>query len=86
MWWFNFRRSVYDKSMQYRLEALPANRCSIVASDARCVEWTYIKVLYIKKVMAHFFDKQIKEGWISRDTALYTAQNWLHDTAAELYS
>jgi glucuronate isomerase len=86
MWWFNFRRSVCDKSMQYRLEALPANRCSIVASDARCVEWTYIKVLYIKKVMAHFFHKQIEEGWISKDTAIYTARHWLHDTAAELYS
>ena len=28
MWWFNFRRSVYEKNMQYRVEALPATRAT----------------------------------------------------------
>lgn len=85
LWWFNFRRSVYEKNMQYRVEALPADRATFVASDARCIEWSYIKILLIKKLMARFFHKQIEEGWLDEDAALYTARHWLHDTAEQLY-
>ncbi|MDT8390751.1 MAG: hypothetical protein RRC34_09625 [Lentisphaeria bacterium] len=85
LWWFNFRRSVYEKNMQYRVEALPASRVTFVASDARCVEWSYIKTLLIKKLMARFFYNQIREGWMDEDAALYTARHWLHDTAERLY-
>ena len=85
LWWFNFRRSVYEKNMQFRLEALPACRATFVASDARCIEWSYIKILLIKKIMAGFFHKQITDGWLDEDTALFTARCWLHDTAEKLY-
>ena len=85
LWWFNFRRSVYEKNMQYRLEAIPACRSSFVASDARCIEWCYIKISLIKRLMAGFFTRQIDEGWLDEETALYTAKWWLHDCAAELY-
>lgn len=85
LWWFNFRRSVYEKNMQYRVEALPANRATFVASDARCIEWSYIKILLIKKIMARFFYNQIQEGWLDEDAAVYTARCWLHDTAERLY-
>jgi len=85
LWWFTFRRSVYESNMQYRVEALPASRASFVASDARCIEWSYIKILLIKKVMARFFHNQIEEGWLDEDAALYTARHWLHDTAEQLY-
>lgn len=85
MWWFTFRRSVYEKNMQYRVEALPAGRATFVASDARCIEWSYIKILLIKKIMARFFHNQIEEGWLDEDAALYTARHWLHDTAEQLY-
>lgn len=85
LWWFNFRRSVYEKTMQYRVEALPACRATLVASDARCIEWSYIKILLIKKLMARFFHTQIQDGWLDEDAALYTARCWLHDTAERLY-
>lgn len=85
LWWFNFRRSVYQKNMQYRVEALPASRCTFVASDARCIEWSYIKILLIKQVMARFFHEQVRNGWLDEDAAIYTARWWLHDTAEQLY-
>lgn len=85
LWWFTFRRSVYERSMQYRVEALPASRATFVASDARCIEWSYIKILLIKKIMARFFHNQIREGWLDEDAALYTARNWLHDSAERIY-
>lgn len=85
LWWFNFRASTYRANMQYRLEALPAGRAPMVASDARHIEWAYTKVLFIKMLLAEFLDEQIAGGWIDIDTARFVARAWLHDAAADLY-
>jgi glucuronate isomerase len=85
MWWYNFRASTYRQSMQYRLEALPSSKCALVASDARCIEWCYGKILLVKYLLAEFLYEQIERGWLDYDGALYVARNWLHDTAAKLY-
>lgn len=85
LWWFNFRASTYRLNMQYRIEALPANRVTLVASDARHIEWTYGKILLVKRLLAEFLADQIVHGWTDRSTALYTAKNWLYDTAARYY-
>ena len=82
LWWFNFRVSSYLQAMQYRFEALPANRCAVLATDARCIEWCYAKTLLVKTVLAQFFRDQIQRGWIDAEDALWTARWWLHDTAA----
>jgi glucuronate isomerase len=44
MWWYNFRASTYQASMQYRLEGLPPSKSVLVVSDARSIEWCYGKV------------------------------------------
>jgi glucuronate isomerase len=86
MWWYNFRASTYRQSMQYRLEALPARKCNLVVSDARCIEWCYGKILLIKRLMADLLYDQIEQGWLDADGALRVARDWLHDSAAALYS
>lgn len=86
LWWFNFRISSYQQAMQYRFEALPPNRCTAVASDARCIEWCYTKILLVKHVLARFFWDQIAAGWIDAPDALWVARWWLHDTAARHYT
>ncbi|OMF38015.1 glucuronate isomerase [Paenibacillus sp. FSL H8-0548] len=85
MWWYNFRPSTYLQSMQYRLEAIAPLKSSLVVSDARCIEWTYGKLLLVKELLAHFLDKQVENGWISREDALYSASEWLHGSAAKRY-
>lgn len=55
MWWYNFRPSTYLQSMQYRLEALAPLKCSFIVSDARCIEWTYGKLLIVKKYLRAFW-------------------------------
>lgn len=85
MWWYNFRASTYRSSMQYRLEALPASKCALIASDARCIEWCYGKILLVKRLLAEFLYDQIQRGWLDHDTALYVARNWLHDATAGMY-
>ena len=85
LWWYNFRSSTYRQAMQARLEALPASKSSIVASDARCIEWCYAKILLVKRLLADFLREQIEAGWIDRTDALWVAREWLHDAAARRY-
>ena len=84
LWWFDFRASVYREVFQYRVEALPSSRSCIIASDARCIEWCYGKVLLVKTLLADFLFKQVEEGWLDEALALRVARDWLHDTAATL--
>jgi len=86
LWWFTFRPSVYRANMQFRMEGLPACRSTFVATDARCIEWAYIKTMYVKRLMAEFLCGQVERGWLDEASALSTARWWLHDTGAELYA
>ena len=85
LWWFNFRASSYRSVFQQRFEALPALRSSIVASDARCIEWLYGKVLFIKTVLAEFLADQIDRGWTDAEGARRVADYWLSESARSGY-
>jgi glucuronate isomerase len=86
LWWYNFRSSTYRHAMQVRLEAVPTGKSAIVASDARCIEWCYGKILLVKWLLADFLHRQVKHGWISKEDALWVAREWLHDAAARRYT
>jgi glucuronate isomerase len=85
LWWYNFRPSIFLQSMQYRLEALPATKCPIVATDATHIEWCYGKVMLIKKLIAELMADQVEKEWITEDCAIQTAKIWLYDAAASYY-
>ncbi|MGC9349132.1 MAG: glucuronate isomerase [Anaerolineae bacterium] len=85
LWWYNFRQSTYNHTMQVRVEAVPAAKSSIVATDARCIEWCYGKTLLVKWLLADFLYRQVKHQWLSEDDALWVAREWLHDAAARRY-
>ncbi len=86
LWWFNYRGSVFQSNMQYRFEALPACRSSILATDARCIEWAYIKTRFVKKLLAQFLWNQIENGWADEEIAIYAAKQWLYSTADQYYT
>ena len=54
LWWYNFRPSTYREVMQARLEAVPATKCTLLASDGRCIEWCYAKTMLVKNLLADF--------------------------------
>jgi hypothetical protein len=85
LWWYNFRASTYRQAMQVRAEAVPASKAALVASDARCIEWCYGKILLVKALLADFLHGQVRRGWLSREDALWLAREWLHDAAARRY-
>lgn len=85
LWWYNFRRSTYDQTLQVRIEAVPASKSAIIASDARCIEWCYGKILLVKWLLADFLHRQVRDSWLSEADALWVAREWLHDSAARRY-
>jgi glucuronate isomerase len=85
LWWYNFRASTYRQAMQVRAEAVPASKCALVASDARCIEWCYGKTLLVKWLLADVLREQVRGGWLSQDEALWLAREWLHDAPARRY-
>jgi len=86
LWWYNFRASTYRHAMQVRLEAVPACKSVILASDGRCIEWCYAKTLLVKWLLADFLHDQVQHGWINEADALWVAREWLHDAAARRYA
>ena len=86
LWWFNFRPSTFLECMEYRLEALPPCKSALVASDARCIEWCYGKVLLVKTLLAEFLAEQIRKGWLNQTEALRVAREWLHDAVQRRYA
>mgnify|MGYP000854029948 CR=1 FL=1 len=85
MWWYNYLPELYRETLQYRIEAVPMVKSSIIATDARCLEWSYGKALVVKKVLAEFLAQQIKLGWIDEDLAVRTARCWLCETPMKLF-
>jgi glucuronate isomerase len=86
LWWYNFRSSTYRHTMQVRLEAVPARKSAVIASDARCIEWCYGKILLVKWLLADFLYDQVELGWIDERGARWVAREWLHDSAARRYT
>jgi glucuronate isomerase len=86
LWWYNFRPSTYRATLAMRIEAIPPRQCSLVASDARCLEWCYAKIALVKVLLADFLAKQVDAEWLSFDDALWVAQEWLHDSPARLHA
>lgn len=86
LWWYNFRPSTYREVMQARLEAVPAGKCTLLASDGRCIEWCYAKTLLVKNLLADFMGDQVARGWINEADALWVAREWLHDSAERRYA
>jgi glucuronate isomerase len=85
LWWYNFRNSTYRDAMQARLEAVPASKSVILASDGRCIEWCYAKTLLVKWLLADFLHEQVQGDWISEADALWVAREWVHDAAERRY-
>jgi glucuronate isomerase len=85
LWWYNFRPSTYREAMQARIEAVPASKCTLLASDGRCIEWCYAKTMLVKNMLADFLHEQVSGDHINQHDALWVAREWLHDSAARRY-
>ena len=52
---------------------LPLNKQVGFFSDAYCVEWTYAKMIIVRKQMAHVLAMKVEQGQYSFDEAVHIA-------------
>ena len=78
LWWYNFRPSAYFSAMQYRYENLPMIHSSIIATDARNMEWCYGKSKLVKELLADFMLTEMDKGNLDSELALRICECWLY--------
>jgi hypothetical protein len=83
-WWHNFFPDMIRQLIAERMDMLPANRQIGFFSDAYCVDWTYGKVILVRKQLARVLASAIEDGRFSRKDAISFAKAILFETPQSL--
>ena len=83
-WWHNFFPQTIRQVMAERLDMLPVNKQIGFFSDAYTVEWTYAKLLIVRKQLAIVLAEKIDQGQYTLDEALSIARSILFESPQEL--
>ena len=70
--------------MAERLDMLPANKQVGFFSDAYCVEWSYGKMILVRKQLAQVLGQKIEQGQYAFDEALAIARAILYESPQTL--
>lgn len=73
-WWHGFFPDVMVQVMSERLDMLPLTKQIGFFSDAYCVEWTYGKLVMVRRLMAEVLAERIVRGQYSQDDAMHIAR------------
>jgi glucuronate isomerase len=79
-WWHNFFPQTIRHVMSERLDMLPVNKQIGFFSDAYCVEWTYAKMIMVRRQMAQVLAEKMAQGQYSLEGALSIAKGILFET------
>lgn len=83
-WWHNFFPNVIRQIIGERLDMLPTNKQVGFFSDAYCVEWTYAKLLIVRRQLALALAERIEQGQYTFDEALQIAKAILYESPQQL--
>lgn len=83
-WWHNFFPETIRQMLAERLDMLPANQQVGFFSDAYCVEWSYAKLIIVRKQLARVLAEKVSQGQYSDTDALEIARRILFETPQTL--
>jgi len=83
-WWHNFFPDVIRQVMSERLDMLPVNKQVGFFSDAYCLEWSYAKILLVRKILASLLAERVERGQYTREDALSIARAILYEAPQTL--
>ena len=83
-WWHNFFPATIRQVLSERLDMLPTNKQIGFFSDAYCLEWTYAKVILVRRIMAQVLAEKIEQGQYSQGDALSIARAILYESPQSL--
>ena len=83
-WWHNFFPDVIAQVIRERLEMVPLNKQVGFFSDAYCAEWSYVKAVLVRKLLAQVLAGMVQRGQYSMAEALEIARAVLFETPRTL--
>lgn len=84
-WWHTLYPHLIRKSLELRLDMVPANKIVAFFSDAYHAEWCYPKLKLVKRILGDVLLDRVNQGVYSEAIALSLVAPLLHDNAARIY-
>lgn len=83
-WWHNFFPQTIRQVISERLDMLPLNKQMGFFSDAYVVEWTYAKLLLVRRQLTQVLADKVEQGQYSVSDAMGIARAILFASPQEL--
>ena len=84
-WWHTLYPFYIRKSIETRLDIVPASKIVAFFSDAYHCEWYWPKLRLVKQIMGEVLVDRVKRGMYDLDTALAIIPTVFHDAPKEIY-
>ena len=84
-WWHTLYPFYIRKSLETRLDMVPANKIIAFFSDAYHCEWCWPKLRLVKQILSEILVERVQRGWYSLDTALSVIPTIFHDAPKAIY-
>jgi hypothetical protein len=84
-WWHTLYPRFIRKSLETRLDIVPASKIIAFFSDAYHCEWCWPKLRMVKQIMGEILVERVAKGWYDLDTALAIIPTVFHDAPKAIY-
>lgn len=84
-WWHTFYPFYIRKSLETRLDMVPANKITAYFSDAYHAEWCYPKLKMVKHLLEAILVERVERGWYDIDTALDLIPRLFYENPGRIY-
>lgn len=84
-WWHVLYPHYIRKSLETRLDMVPANKIVGFFSDAYHAEWCYPKLKLVKQILGEVLVDRVERRLLTEDIAMSLVAPLLHENAARIY-
>jgi hypothetical protein len=84
-WWHTLYPHYIRKSLETRLDMVPASKIIAFFSDAYHLEWCWPKLRMVKQIMGEVLVERVARGWYDLDTALGIIPTVFYDAPKAIY-
>jgi hypothetical protein len=84
-WWHALYPSLVRKSIELRLDAVPANKITAFFSDAYHCEWCYPKLRMVKQIFHQVLSERVATGWYDEETVLSLVRPLFWENPLRIY-
>ena len=84
-WWHVLYPGPVRRSLEMRLDAVPANKITAFFSDAYHAEWCYPKLRMVKGILEQILLERVASGWYDEETALSLPRQLFYENPARIY-